>query len=282
MKVGWLIDTDMFAAYRDDLVASIRALGHDVKLIHAPPPPYRWDDAGCGYRETFPRDACVVALGDIELVTRIERERRWSPGAFCTVENFACSSYYCWFGRYILNQDYVMLPFGELGRRREFLFDTLGREGHIFIRPDSPLKFFTGQVAARDTFDADLDFMGFYEFPPSSLVLVSSPKEIGAEWRFIVVGKQVVAGCQYKSEDRFDSEPCFESAARELADQIASSEYQPDPVWVMDICRTADDTFHLLELGGFSFADLYACDKTAIVKEVSQAAIAEWRRASDH
>ena len=279
MKVHWLIDADMFAAYRDDLVAAIRAQGNDVKQIHAPRPPYRWDDAGCSYRDTFPKEACVIALGDIELVTRIHHERRWSPGAFCTVENFACSSYYCHFGSYLLNQDYVMLPFGELARRKEFLFDTFGRDDGIFVRPDSPLKLFTGQVASRNTFDADLEFMAFYEFPVSSLVLVSSPKRITAEWRFVIADQKVVTGCLYKSENGLEPQPIVETSAYGLAAQIASHEYQPDPVWIVDICMTDDNSLHLLEIGGFSFADLYTCDKAAIVKAVSQAAILEWERA---
>ena len=44
MKVHWLIDADMFAHYRDELVACIRAQGHEVGLIRPPQPPYRWDD----------------------------------------------------------------------------------------------------------------------------------------------------------------------------------------------------------------------------------------------
>src|SRR5690349_20510815 len=173
MTVGWLIDAEMFESYRDDLVACIRAQGHEARLIRAPRPPYRWDDVGCSYRETFPKDSCVVAHGDIELVTRIHSERRWIPGAFCTVDHFFCSNYYCHFGQHLLNRDYIMLPFGELRRRREFLFRNMGRDGAIFVRPDSPLKLFTGQIVRDETFDADLEFMAFYEFPPESLVVVS-------------------------------------------------------------------------------------------------------------
>lgn len=278
MKVGWLIDAEMFEAYRDDLVTCIREQGHDVKLIQAPSPPYRWDDAGGPYRGTFPRDACVVAHGDIELVSRIHRDGYWTPGAFAAVANFYCSSYYCWFGEYLLNRQYTMLPFGKLSRCRDFLFDTFGHNGSLFVRPDSPLKLFTGQVATRDKFDADLEYMAFYEFPPNSIVVVSSPQEIEAEWRFVVAQRQVVAGTQYKSGGGLESQPTYDNEALTLASKIAASEFQPDPVWVMDICRTTDGAYHLLEIGGFSFADLYACDKKAVVAAVSKAAIAEWKR----
>jgi hypothetical protein len=279
MKVGWLIDGDLFHGYRNELLAAIREQGHDAKLIRAPSPPFRWEDVGCSYRETFPEEACVVAHGDIELMTRIYRERRWVPGAFCTQENFFWSSYACHFGPHLLNRDYFLLPFSELDRCREFVFRTLGREGRVFIRPDSPLKLFTGQVASRETFAADLEFMGFYEFPANSLVVVSSPQEILAEWRFVVAGGKVVTGCQYRNAREIELLPDYDPQALRLAETIVSKGYQPDPVWVMDICRIADGSYHLLEIGGFSFSDLYVCNMPAVVEAVSAAAIAVWEKA---
>jgi hypothetical protein len=275
--VGWLIDADMFDRYRDLLVAAIHDQGHVAKLIHAPSPPFRWDDVGCSYRETFPADACVICHGDIELVTRIHHERRWTPGAFSTVENFTWSNYACHYGRFLLNRDYIMMPFGELDRCKDFLFDTVGRDHRIFIRPDSPLKLFTGQIAARGTFSADLDFMSFYEFPANSMVVVSSPKTILKEWRFVVGKAKVVAGCQYKNGNTFDYHPDYDCDAFDLAKSIATIDYEPDPVWVMDICQTSDNSYHLLEIGGFSFSDLYACNMADVVAAVSAAAHAMWQ-----
>ncbi len=278
MGVGWLLDGDLFEGYRDNLVAAIREQGHDVKLIHAPSPPFRWDDVGCSYRETFPEGMCVITHGDIELVSRIYRERRWTPGAFATVEQFFCSSYACWYGQYLLNREYSMLPFGELDRCKDFLFETFGRDGQVFVRPDSPLKLFTGQLVGRETFAADLEFMAFYEFPRNALVLVSSPKKIVSEWRFVVVDGEVITGCQYKHDARFDYQPTYDDRAWELASLVASIDYEPDPVWVMDICWTADGEYHLLEIGGFSYSDLYACDMTRVVSAVSAAAESVWKR----
>jgi hypothetical protein len=279
MKIGWLIDGDMFHGYREELIGCIHAQGHEAKLAYAPQPPYRWDDIGCSYRESFAEDACVVALGDIELVTRVHHERRWVPGVFASIENFTCSAYFCGLGKYLLNREYLMLPFGELSRQRDFLFSVLGQDGRIFVRPDSPLKLFTGQVVTDATFDADLEFMAFYEFPPSSLVVVSSPKQIQVEWRFVVANRKVVTGCQYRAGDNRQPQRVCDPRASDLASEIAAQHFQPDPVWIIDICKTEDQAFHLLEIGGFSFADLYACDKKLVVEAVSTAAIDAWNRA---
>lgn len=277
-KVGWLIDAEMFDAYRDDLVAAVRQHGDEVKLVRPPSPPYRWDDSGCSYRDTFPQDSCVVALGDIELVARIHRERRWTPGVFATVEHFACTNYYRHFGEYLLNSRYIMLPFGELRRMKDFLMETLSVDGRIFIRPDSPLKLFTGQIVSADTFESDLEYLAFYEFPQESLVVVSAPRSIEAEWRFVIAEKNVVTGSQYKRDGKNAPRPGYDAEAMVLATRIASRDYEPDPVWVMDICRTAEGTYHLLEIGGFSFADLYSADKQALVPAVSAAAQRIWAR----
>nr|WP_261361458.1 ATP-grasp domain-containing protein [Aeoliella straminimaris] len=266
----------MFPNYCNDLETAIEQQGHTAHLVDAPKPPYRWDDVQDSYRHEFPAGSCVVAHGDIELITRIGRDEHWTPGVFATVENYHCTSYFPHFGQYLLNSDYTMLPFGELLRQQDFLFNSFGNSGQVFVRPDSPLKLFAGQLAKRDNFAADVEFMGFYEFPLSSLVVVSSPKSIAYEWRFVVADRRVVAGCQYVAGNEHVFSAEYPSAARELADEVAANEFQPDPVWIIDICQTTEGDYRLLEIGGFSFANLYACNMTDVVSAVSQTARRVW------
>jgi hypothetical protein len=91
----------------------------------------------------------------------------------------------------------------------------------------------------------------------------------------------VIAGSQYKRQGKIDPQASYHAEAMKLASQIALSGFQPDRVWVMDICRTTDGRYSMLEIGGFSFADLYACDKDAIVSEDSRVAVADWEAAND-
>jgi hypothetical protein len=139
---------------------------------------------------------------------------------------------------------------------------------------------FTGQIATRATFASDLEFIEFYDFPRDSLVVVSSPKELRKELRFVVANGEIVAGCLYKTGDTLDYQPECDREALEFAKSVVSSvNYEPDPVWVLDVCETADGTHHVLEIGGFSFADLYACNMSDVVRAVSRAAIAAWQPA---
>jgi len=47
----------------------------------------------------------------------------------------------------------------------------------------------------------------------------------------------------------------------------------------MDICQTSDGDYHLLEIGDFSFSDLYACNMPDIVRAVSAVAEEVWEKA---
>jgi hypothetical protein len=273
MKVGWLIDAGVFDSYHDELAAAVVRNGDIVMSLNRPKPPYGWDDTANSYQNAFAKNSCVVTHADIDLVNRVRRDAIWTPGVIATLEHFYCSHYFSHFGRFLLNRDYVMLPFGELERTADFLFDTFGHEGQIFVRPDSPLKLFTGTLAGRATYARDLEFMAFYEFPMESLVVVSSPKQIETEWRFVIANQSVVAGSRYKSANPLLTSSPIDVNARQLADEILATGYSPDPVWVMDICRTVDGQFHLLEIGCFSFANLYSCDKDAVVHAVSAVAV---------
>ncbi len=273
MNVGWLLDASVFDTYHDELADAIVRSGFEVRSINRPNPPYGWDDTESAYRNAFPFGSCVVAHADIDLINRVRSDARWVPGAFATIEHFFCSHYYRHFRKYLLNRDHLMLPFSELPNRSKELFDQFGRDRRIFVRPDSPLKLFTGLVVSHDTFDKDLEFMAFYEFPVDSLVVVSSPKSIIKEWRFVIANEHIVAGSQYKEGEDLVARPGAHDNASALATKIAKSGFAPDPVWVMDICETANHEFHLLEIGGFSFSNLYACDKYDVVRAVSGVAL---------
>ena len=272
MNVGWIIDAGIFDAYHDELASAVKRNGDSVVSLNRPNPPYGWDDANNSYRRAFPKNSCVVAHADIDLVLRIKNDAIWTPGVFATVSHFYCSHYFAHFGQFLLNRDYIMLPYAELPRCIDFIFDTLGRDGRLFVRPDSPLKIFTGLIITRETFAKDYDFMGFYEFPSESLVVVSSPKNIVTEWRFVVADGVVVTGSQYIAGGEWMSRPAQDPSAEAFAKSVVASGYAPDPVWVLDVCKTDDGGYHLLEIGGFSFAGLYGCDKDLVVQAVSTVA----------
>jgi hypothetical protein len=55
--------------------------------------------------------------------------------------------------------------------------------------------------------------------------------------------------------------------------------YRPEAAWTIDVCRTVHDNYYVLELNSFSCSGLYKCDKDAVVRAVSRAALEDWQRA---
>jgi hypothetical protein len=169
-----------------------------------------------------------------------------------------------------------MMPFSELRRQKDFLLDTFGKQGQVFVRTDSPLKIFTGQTKSDTTYDKDFEYLAFYDFPCESFVEVRSPKSIEFESRFGVVDGIVVAGSKNRSRDEIRLSETDQDSWQ-LAEDIAKAGFQPDRAWVMDICRTTERRYYLLEIGALRFANLYGCDKRAFFDAVSMVAAIIWK-----
>ncbi len=272
MSVGWLLEAEMFPDYGEELAKEIVRQGHVVKFVPELNWGYRRDEAGSTYLKLFEQNSCVVFHGSLELASLLSEDSPWQAGNRFTWNHYECSTYYCHLSKYLLNENYLMLPFGELNRRKDFLFELLSKDDAIFVRPNSCRKSFTGQLAHRNSFEKDLEFMAFYDVPPEAIVLVSSPKVLTREWRFVVADSVVVASSQYKQNGKLHKQHGTTPNVAEFANQIAKGPFQPDPVWVFDLCETSEGEIRLLEIGCFSFAELYACDMAAVVRAVSASA----------
>ena len=55
-------------------------------------------------------------------------------------KNLRCSSYYTYFGHYLLNNKYLLISLGELLRRKTEFMEYFKSEGDLFVRPDSNMK----------------------------------------------------------------------------------------------------------------------------------------------
>jgi len=58
---------------------------------------------------------------------------------------------------------------------------------------------------------------------------------------------------------------------------MAQLSYEPDPVWVLDICQLKNGSLKIIEVNSFSCSGLYACDMNPIVENVSRLAEKDWR-----
>ncbi len=262
MKPKWVIETEIFPE-DENIFKALDKLHIEYKL-------YNINDCSMVY----PDEDCVIFYGSLNTAKKLIKKSKWIPGVYYNIPRYECRYYYAHLGKYLLNSNYIFIPFSELPRQKEFLYEHLGYDRTIFIRPDRADKPFTGTLVYKEHFDSKLDKL-YNRIKPEDLIVVSEPRNIKFEWRFVVVNGKIIAGSQYKENDkiRFVSE--YPKEAFDFASYIASI-YHPDVCWVCDICQTKHDEFKIMEVGCFSCAGLYKCDLEIVVKAVSEAAISEW------
>lgn len=251
----WVLERDVFSDSHDALAAAVTDAGARV---------VSWSDDWWSDGRWPRLDDPVVFHGSLGNADRIGRELPWSPGVFCSTERFACSAWWPGAQGHLVTPRYMFTTVADLvesGPPMEF-------EQHVFVRPDSPLKPFTGRVLDRDQVTLGALDHGFYYDDASLPVVVSPAVTVGNEWRFVVVDKAVVAGSDYTPQGRSAGAPLSPThPAWGYAANLASELVSPDPVAVLDVCET-DAGLRLLEFNPFSGADLYGCDRVAVVSAV--------------
>lgn len=274
MKVKWLLGKGTFHENIHLIAEEIQRQGMEYKVVDYAP---FSDDID--FNE-YSEDDCVIFYGSIGHANLIRKKSKWIPGIFYNQKAYDCKNYYPALGPYLLNSNYMLIPFGDLLRQKEFLFDKLGSRDTIFIRPDYGGKSFTGTIVYKETFEKFIDTIGFGQLDFGTLLVVSEPRNLVAEWRFLVVENQVVTGSQYRNEFGLKYKADYPAEAFELAQKVAKS-YNPDKAWMVDICQTKEGNFYLLEIGCFSCAGIYLCDREIMIREVSRVALEEWKEYND-
>jgi len=276
MKTTWAIEKDL---YEDNtvynLVDSLKKFDYPYFLIDQEKSYSEWEKiAQRGKGNT-------LFYGSIQIAEKVRREKDWIPGVFYTEYVDDCSCYYPHLSDLLLNADsYIMLPYGELIRKKEFIFDTVGQDGCVFIRPNSGKKEFTGKMINIENYELDVDRLSFYGVVESKMCVISAPRNIRSEWRFIVCDNEVITGSLYKQKKVEIRSTNYPKEAFELAEQVAKR-YSIDRVWSCDICETYSGEFYMLELGCFSCSGLYECNTDIIVEKVSKIALEEYEKKVD-
>lgn len=172
---------------------------------------------------------------------------------------------------WLLHERWKVLPASQFVREADAVMETLGAQESVFVRPDSPLKPFTGRVLTRARISlAALDH-GFYYDDPEIPVVVAPVRRVARERRYVVTEQRVIAGSAYVADGRMAAGDDPTGQPRQFAIEVAQQLPSPDPVYVLDVCET-DAGLRLLELNPFSGADLYACAGSDVVRQVAAVA----------
>ena len=252
----WLLEPDVFGPGPHPLTGAAKAAGHRVVA---------WDD-DWWLSERFPSaDEPALFHGSLGNAAKVAALGRWTPGAYCDSAAFRCSAWYPRAAPWLVHTRYESTTVASLVAEPEAVAGHLAdAEGKVFVRPDSPLKPFSGRVVTLAGLRAaDLDH-GFYYDELELPILVTPTQRLGHEWRFVIAEREIVSGCRYIADGRKSAGLDVSPEARALAESIAATLEPPQPVYVLDLVESEAGP-KLVELNPFSGADLYDCERARIV-----------------
>lgn len=284
MKPFWLIEDFERDNSFDLLAKAVEAAGMEYRVEKYVPFGEERDFLN-KIGDNSPR--CLVFQGSIQFAKQLQKWRcNWVPGVWCSWNNYRCVSYYTHYGQFLLNKEYLMLPLGEVDRRKDEFFERWN--GKFFMRPDSGAKSFTGKIITHDSVYSPHCSWSEWKFimkeaEPTDLVVVSKPQMIHKEWRVVCSGNKAVTGSRYMTHGQTDYKEEFPQEVASYAEVILrSTKWRPDPIFVLDVCETKGEELHLLEIGAFSVAGLYLCDHNKLVEVASELAIEAYKEEMGH
>lgn len=270
MKIIWVLESEVWTKDEEERIEqAIQSegseiyhyqLGQDLNQLRA----LRYSS----------EDKPVVGRGSIGFIKRIDCGFPWSfVNWFC----FRCSNYYSYLSDFLLSQDFVFMPWRLLPVKKDFLYSVFGKDGNIFIRPDSNDKVFSGRLVSRDDFDTWHGNESLCYDPPQELqCVVAKPEEITNERRFIcsVQDCDILSSSLYKDQN-LDQTICLSESQKEQVQKILIKLKENEcildnvPFIVLDMAETP--TGHkLIEIGSVNCCSWYNCDPVPVVRSIEK------------
>lgn len=273
MKCQWYIEKEFFWEGQPDTILSVLEETKTPYYLQK----FRSYEKEYKYDMYDPND-CVIVYGSIDFVKKVNQETAWIPGGtWMDKKQLLCSTYYAYFGKYLLNQKYAFMPLAEFKRKKDFFFDTFGLNNNLFIRPDSPYKEFTGFVASKEELDKRLITMSYGSLSPDLMILIATPQDIKSEFRLFISEGQVIASSRYKLNGEHDEDEYCPQEACEIAIEVSNNSWSPAPIYVVDIAQTYDNEYKLLEINSFNSSGMYLCNLKSIVAHANNVALNCWK-----
>ena len=165
-NVTWILESDVFPETHVSIRSAIRMLG--LTLMD-------WTDDwwSDGVPPSVPKTS-VVFHGSLGNAVRIADKLRWSPGSFCPVHAFHCSSWYESARQWLIHTDRHFCRANELVVNAPSIAAKLNTTDLLFVRPDSPLKAFSGRVVDVNNISLSKLDHGFY-YDDERLPVVAAP-----------------------------------------------------------------------------------------------------------
>ena len=259
----WLLQQEPFQENLYKFVEEIKRQGHTCEVI----------DKNTTVFHTIKTP--VISYCSLELASRI-RKLDYYPGVWCDLNKMKCTSYYPYYGKFLLNSPYTFIPFGEIDRLRTYLFNAffdIYSNDDIFIRPDSGAKPYSGGLLGLR--ESLTHFLGGKTIFPEELCVVSRRLKIRQEWRLVVCGNEIITGSQYHKNGLLDTESGAPDEVLEFGNSVIEN-WKPERCFTLDVGKTEEGNIGLVEINSFSCSGLYECDISKVVEFASLEAEREY------
>lgn len=272
-NLTWFVENICDSEQMERLVGAIKKQNYPVVVNRNC---FSW--SGNDFYAKISNDSNVISSTSIMTAREIAR-LAWYPGTFCNLSQYSCSQFYPLFHSQILNEIYVMLPYGSLKAAKYRIFNEFwgshGRLFGVFIRPDSGFKIFDGQMVKYDNFDKFVENMYYGQMTPEKMIVLSMGKSIQREWRLFASKNGIITGSQYRKNEELDVDKNIPKEVLDFGEEILKVGYWPDRVISIDIAEN-NGKLKLLEFGAFSTSGIYDSDVDLLVEIVSKEAISEF------
>lgn len=204
----------------------------------------------------------VFCFGSVKM-SRVAKKYGWYPGSLLN-DNHNYTVYSRYYMDNLLNYDSTIQKFG----------DEIKRTDLFFARPVLDNKTFTGRVF--DMYEWNEFKERFYSSGHESslnddtLIQVSSVKKILKEFRFWIVGGEVVTGSLYKTGTYVHSSDIVDDGAMEFCKKMVKI-YQLADAFVMDICEVIIDgerQYKIVECGCINSAGFYMSNMQKMINAI--------------
>jgi len=203
----------------------------------------------------------VIVYGSLG-IHKLAKKHGWKPGVWSN-DRFNESILIKALGQNALNHDIITCKFEDVMKTSPW--ET------FFVKPNTDTKEFAGMVTTKEEFNEWYMKMMtsgyFFEGIEQKEVVIGSPKNIGCEWRLVILNGKVIEYSIYRQYQKvMPAHECPQEVINFAEDM--SKIYSPAPVFVMDICE-AENGYKVIEANGFNSAGLYKCDVSVIIDEIN-------------
>jgi len=266
IQCNWIVEN--FSEGEDifRLIKSIKDVNLPLSLINR--------RNGFEYKHIQMENIPVIFYGSINMAKLIKSYLKSCYPVIWDSDKFECINYWPHFQSLLFNDKYEIMSIKTLKENKWEVYSKYGKEALIFIRPSTGDKSFAGQLLDLNDFDKFFENSTKCNANDNDIVIVSTPKNIIGEWRFIATSdKKIIGKSGYRFQGKAISLPGAPDGATKMVEKVLSVGYFPARVFALDIAEDIDGNYWLMEFNSFNSCGLYGINTDDLVRETTEIAL---------